>query len=197
MNLFNSIHEPLDFKIRFGVPKSIYSTTFSKDLFAIFLISILALIVGIISLIKSPFNDLENNWITPTLITIGMFIPSYIYLGNRFRYVALFENGLVLKKRFSVVEIFYRDINNVSLINARPYKNLFKIKNNKEYAIDIELKNGQIISYGASIRIFPSISFLRTYTGIKVIDIKKLVNEINQKLHPTMAINNAGSSGLH
>ncbi|WP_299531216.1 hypothetical protein [Ulvibacterium sp.] len=185
MNIFETSYKPLDFKSKFGTPLKIYSTTFSKDLFTIFVFSILSLVLGILTFYYSNFEETGKVWIAPLLVTIGFTIPAYIYLGNRFRYIALFEKGLVIKKRFRVYEIFYRDIEEIKLVNALPYKNLLKSKTDKEYAFDAYLKNSDIISFGISERIFKAISYPRIYSGVRVIDIKDFVERTNLKIKNT------------
>ncbi|BFP40031.1 hypothetical protein FGF1_08760 [Flavobacteriaceae bacterium GF1] len=194
MNIFDTSYKPLDFKSKFGTPLKIYSTTFSKDLFAVFVFSILSLVIGILTIYNSNFQETGKVWIPPLLITLGLTIPLYIYLGNRFRYIALFEKGLVIKKRFRVYEIFYRDIEKIKLVNALPYKNLLKSKKNKEYAFDIYLKNSGIISFGISERIFKTIAYPRVYSGVRVIEIKDFVERTLEKVKNTT--NNRGYNSL-
>ena len=188
MNIFDSSYKPLDFKSKFGTPLKIYSTTFSKDLFTVFVVSIVLLLMGILTLYYSNFEETNEVWIATLLITLGLTIPTYIYLGNRFRYIALFERGLVIKKRFRVYEIFYRDIEEIKIVNALPYKNLLKSKNSKEYAFDAFLKNNGMVSFGASERISRRLSYPRIYSGVRVINIEDLVARTNQKIKSTTPV---------
>ncbi|MFH6602039.1 hypothetical protein ACEZ3G_01010 [Maribacter algicola] len=185
MNLIDTSHKPLFFKSKFGTPLRIYTTTFSKDLFTVFIFSIIALVLGVLFIYNSTFDKTSETWIPPLLITFGLLIPIYIYVGNRFRYIALFEKGVVIKKRFRVYEIFYRDIKKIKLVNAVPYKNLFKSNINKDYAFDVFLSNSDIISYGISERLYKSISWPRIYYGVRVIEIQNLVDTINIKINNT------------
>ncbi len=114
-----------------------------------------------------------------------ILIPFYLYIGNRYRYIATFSEGFVIKKRYKYKVIKYLEIEKNELRNLSILYNLLRKDQRKELAVDIILKNGNFVSFGESNRIIKSISYPRIPTGVRVLDIKKLHVEIEERIYRT------------
>jgi hypothetical protein len=172
MKLLETRIKPLSFVPILGKPEKIYSTTFAARLFPVFLFGIvftIVLIPFIITIIDGT-TEFESDFIRIFGITLILFVLAiYLVIGNAYRYIALFENGIVLKKRFSIFEIRYRDIEKVEL---RSWGD----------AIDIFLRDGTFVSMGESERLLGYFPYPRLFKGVRIVKIKDLYEDLNKKV---------------
>ena len=171
--------KPLAFVDNLGKPEKIYSTTFASFLFPIFLFGIVFLI-GLVPLTINIYNgttELDDDVLKIFVISLLLFVFAiYLFIGNGYRYVALFKNGVVLKKRFRIYEIKYREIEKVEL---RSWGD----------AIDILLRDGSFVSMGESERLIDVFHYPRLFKGVRIVKIKQLFGDLDKKVN-ALAHNN-------
>ncbi len=168
---------PNQFEKELGKLLKIYTTTISSFTFVLLVYSILILIIGIAKSIQliDPFNTEFFIWIAITFLML--FILIYLPLAIRYSYVATFENGVVIKKRFKTTVFKNKEIKKIELRNLSILYNYFRSNNSKRLAIDIFLNNSDV-SIGESYRIFKLIPYHRIPSSTKIWDIKVLYKEL-------------------
>jgi len=176
--------KPLSFKSKLGQPLNIYSTTFGGFAYPLFIFSLLTGFIGTILTVTFLIEFNEDRIILAIILTSTLLISYYIYIGNRYRYIATFSEGFVIKERFKHHVIKYQEIDKNELHNLS-FFNFLRTGLREELAIDIILKNGDFISLGESFRIIRYISYPRIPSGVRVLDIKKLHIEIEEKINGT------------
>lgn len=175
---FKTKVNPNQFEKELGELLKIYTTTISNSTFVLLIFSILVLIIGIAKSIQL-IEDFNREFYIWMLITLSMiFILTYFPLAIRFCYVATFENGLVIKKRYKTKIIKYNAIKKIELRNLSILYNYFRTDNAKRLAIDMTLKDNKIVSIGESYRILKLIAYPRIPSSTKIWDIKQLYKEI-------------------
>jgi len=179
---FKTKIKPYQFEKELGKLLKIYTTTISSFTFVLLIYSILILIIGIVQSIQliGNFNSEFFIWIAVTFLMF--FILIYLPLAIRYSYVATFENGIVIKKRYKHRVIKSREIQKIELRNLSILYNYFRSDNSKRLAIDLFLNDGNIISIGESYRIFELIPYPRIPSWTKIWDIKVLHKEIESNL---------------
>jgi len=162
--------KPLSFVNILGKPLKIYSTTFASRLFPVFIFGT-AFTIFMVPMLISLY--LENEKLDESLskvlaVTIILFVSTiYLIIGNGFRYVALFDKGMVVKKRFKVYEINYRDIQKIELRSW-------------EEAIDILLHDGSFVSMGESERLIHNFHYPRLFKGVRIVEVKQLFKDVEE-----------------
>jgi len=162
--------KPLSFVNILGKPRKIYSTTFASRLFPVFLFGTAFTIMMVPTLINLYLENekLDESLSKILVVTIILLVSTiYLVIGNGFRYVALFEKGMVVKKRFKVYEIKYRDIQKIEL---RSWKE----------AIDIMLHDGSFISMGESERLIHNFHYPRLFKGVRIVKVKELFKDVEE-----------------
>ena len=91
---------PNQFEKELGKLIKIYTTTISSFAYVLLIYSIIIFTIGIVQSFKliEIFNSEFFIWIGITILTLSFSI--YLSLAIRYSYVATFENGMVIKKRF-------------------------------------------------------------------------------------------------
>ncbi len=182
---FKTKVNPNQFEKELGKLLKIYTTTISGFTFVLLIYSILILIIGIVKSIEliNTFNSEFFIWIA---ITFSMlFIIIYLPLAIRYCYVATFENGIVVKKRYKAIVVKNKEITKIELRNLSIFYNYFRSDNFKRLAIDIFL-NDRSISIGESYRIFELIPYPRIPSSTKIWDIKVLYIELECTLNKNL-----------
>jgi hypothetical protein len=169
---------PNKFEKDLGKLLKIYKSTISSLTFVVLIYSLLILIVGIFKSVQliSTFNNEFFIWIGVTFLMF--FILIYFPLAIRYSYVATFENGILIKKRYKTRIVKNKEIKKIELRNLSIFYNQFRSYNSKRLAIDIFLNNNNIISIGESYRIFELIAYPRIPSFTKIWDIKVLYKEL-------------------
>lgn len=177
---------PNQFEKELGKLLKIYTTTISSFTFVVLIYSLLIFIVGIAKSFQliNPFNDEFFIWIAVTFSMV--FILIYFPLAIRYCYVAIFENGIVIKKRFKTIILNKRNIKKIELRNLSIFYNQFRSDNSKRLAIDILLSDNNIISIGESYRIFELIPYPRIPSSTKIWNIKILYNELESNVYKNL-----------
>jgi hypothetical protein len=171
---------PNKFEKDLGKLLKIYTSTISSLTFVVLIYSLLILIVGIFKSVQliSTFNNEFFIWIGVTFLML--FILIYFPLAIRYSYVATFENGILIKKRYKTRIVKNKEIKKIELRNLSIFYNQFRSYNSKRLAIDIFLNNNNIISIGESYRIFELIAYPRIPSFTKIWDIKVLYKELEK-----------------
>lgn len=101
---------PYQFEKELGKLIKIYTTTISSFTYVLLIYSILIFIIGIVQSFKliGTFNVEFFIWIGVTSFTL--FIVMYLPLAIRYSYVATFENGIVIKKRYKTKIVKNKEI---------------------------------------------------------------------------------------
>jgi len=173
---------PNEFEKDLGKFLKIYTTTISSFTFVVLIYSLLVLIVGIAKSVQlvNSFNNQFFIWIAVTFLML--FILIYFPLAIRYSYVATFENGILIKKRYKTRIVKNKEIKKVELRNLSIFYNYFRSENSKRLAIDIFLNDENIISIGESYRIFDLIAYPRIPSLTKIWDFKVLYKELESNL---------------
>ena len=169
---------PYQFEKELGKLIKIYTTTISSFTYVLLIYSILIFIIGIVQSFKliENFNGEFFIWIGITFFTLSILM--YLSLAIRYSYVATFENGMVIKKRFKTTVVKNKEIKKTEFRNLSMLYNYFRSDNSKRLAIDIFLNNGNNISIGESYRIFKYSPYPRIPSSTKIWDIKILYKEL-------------------
>jgi hypothetical protein len=178
MPLLHTSINPYQYQNELGKLKKIYTTTISSGTFVImiyiFLIFLFAL-VKTIMLFHTIIIDLFI-WFAITVVTTLILV--YIITTPRFEYIATFEHGLVIKKRFGLKKLMRKEIKEVELRNLSLIKNFFRSNYSKYQAIDLVICHNRIISIGESKRIFRFISYPRIPTSTRILEINDLYDDL-------------------
>lgn len=173
MKLLETKIKPLSYVDKLGEPEKIYSTTFGATLFPIFLFGIVFLIAAIPLVERIYQGTLEMDDSLYKLFAIIFILSTsavYLFIGNSYRYVALFKNGIVLKKRFKTYILKYKDIKKVELRSWGE-------------SIDIILKDDKFVSMGDTERLIKMFPYPRLFKGVRIVGIEELLKNINLKLN--------------
>lgn len=159
---------PYQFEKELGILHNIYTTTISKSTYFVLIWSLLILIVGITKSIQLINNINGEFFIWLMVMLLMIFNLIYFPLAIRFCYVATFQKGIVIKRRFKTIVLMYEEIKNIELVNLSMFYNSFRSDNSKELAIDIFLSNDNVISIGESHWISKFIAFPRIPYSTKI-----------------------------
>lgn len=174
---------PNQFEKELGKLLKIYTTTISSFTFVLLIYFILVLIIAIAKSIQliGPFNTEFFIWFAITFLLLFFLI--YLPLAIRYSYVATFETGVVIKKRFKTTVVKNKEIKKIELRSLSILYNYFRSDNSKRLAIDIFLNNGNNISIGESYRIIKWAPYPRIPSSTKIWDIKILYKELENTVH--------------
>ncbi len=168
VNFWESNVKPLNFQEQLGKPTAVYTTKMSYTGYIQSVIGLILFIIGLLS-VELRF-----------LVIFGVF-PLLHFTGTRFRFIAFFSKGLVIKERFSHKVVFFDDIIAYKIVKLNKLWYLLLRNNAFNKSIDLKTIDGTI-SIGSSGRILKSHTYPRFPKGYDLVDFEGMARLLEKEV---------------